>query len=346
MQQSIWLLAFLPHLHQFGSLVHGATVLTSPTNLIRIQQPQSLNSSNGLPTGLNIIDKERGPELSGTKVFETGLLVIAAYLANEEFFEFMQPEAWHWNGTVIGVSVNSPERENKVQRAFVIQGIYLIFLLMKDAKDFRSGIFTINYGGFDACNMTIFSTDQSPGLTDPPSFSHMTELAPPSASLADNANGSPQSNASALWPIFDLRLRVNRLDSFPWLDRLGLLLGLVNVLLTSAEPSATDRVKGNIEITTPFSGVKTSIYPVLDAPPRDAMVYEDINFAVSSFFGTLIYEGPTSPGFLAKLFYITTYIGDIVIGPSNFSAPTSRLAGANADASAGTATSRKRGLSS
>lgn len=73
MQNYIWLLAFLPYLHWFGSLVDGATVLTSPASPIRILQPQNLNSSNGLPAGLIVIDKERGPELPAVDVFDMGL---------------------------------------------------------------------------------------------------------------------------------------------------------------------------------------------------------------------------------------------------------------------------------
>ena len=106
MQKSIWLLAFLPYLHWFGSLVDGATVLTSPASPIRILQPQILNNSNGLPSGLRVIDKARGPELPAVNVFEMSLLLIDLYLAPEDFYAFVPPQAWSLFGIALGVSVH------------------------------------------------------------------------------------------------------------------------------------------------------------------------------------------------------------------------------------------------
>ena len=47
MQKSIWLFAFLPCLPWLGSLVNGATVSTSTSDLTRIAQPPRLNVSSG-----------------------------------------------------------------------------------------------------------------------------------------------------------------------------------------------------------------------------------------------------------------------------------------------------------
>ena len=86
MQQSIWPLAFLPYLLWFGSPVDGATVLTSPASPVRMLQPQNLkmNSPNGLPSGLIVIDKERGAELPAVDVFGMGIVIIELYLAPED----------------------------------------------------------------------------------------------------------------------------------------------------------------------------------------------------------------------------------------------------------------------
>lgn len=135
MQKSIWPLPFLPCLLWFGSLVDGATVLTSPASPMRMLQPQNLNSSNGLPGGLIVIDKERGAELPAVDLFEMGIVIFQAYLAPEDWNGFIPAQAWTLWGIVLGVSLN--ERQgNVVQRAFVISGIYFIFSLMKSENDF------------------------------------------------------------------------------------------------------------------------------------------------------------------------------------------------------------------
>lgn len=49
-------------------------------------QPQNLkmNSPNGLPSGLIVIDKERGAELPAVDVFGMGIVIIELYLAPED----------------------------------------------------------------------------------------------------------------------------------------------------------------------------------------------------------------------------------------------------------------------
>ena len=78
MQKSIWLLAFLPCLLWLRSLVNGATVLTSTSDLTRIAQPPRLNVSSGIPAGISVIDKERGAKIPETELlFRTVVWLMA-----------------------------------------------------------------------------------------------------------------------------------------------------------------------------------------------------------------------------------------------------------------------------
>lgn len=342
MQKSIWPLAFLPYLHWFGSLVDGATVLTSPASPIRMLQPQNLNSSNGLPAGLIVIDKERGPELPVVDLFYIGLLIISLYLAPEDFYGFIPPQAWSFRGMVLGVSVS--ESQGKiVQRSFVELGIYFIFSLMKNENDFRSGVFEIQYGGISVCDIVIFITGSS-GLEIQPSFAHVTRLAPPPSPIAYNTSSSSRLVASALGGLEGLEVYVTPIEPFLPLDQLDLLISLLDMLVTVAQPPEDERVQRYTENTV--SGVKTSISPVIDARPPSVMTYEQLIFAAQATSKTITEESVSwaRAALRIQLSLFKVYVGEITMVPSNSSAPTSLLMEGNVNASTGTATARRKRL--
>ena len=64
------------------------------------------------------------------------------------------------------------------------------------------------------------------------------------------------------------------------LDELDLLISLLDMLMTIAQPREAERVQDDTENTV--SGIKTFISPVMDARPPYVMTYEQLIFAASA----------------------------------------------------------------
>ena len=338
MQKSIWPLAFLHYLHWFGSLVNGAAVLTSPSSIL---QPQPLNQSNAIiPGGLSIVFKERGPELPAVKLFQAGLVVIAHHLGPEDYSGFITTRAWSLSSIILGVSADQHQR-GKVQRRFVILGIYFLFLLMKNANDFRSGVFEIRYVNISVCDLVIFPAGSS-GLKNQPSFAHMTQLATPPLSIVNNTNSSPEVVASALGNPH-MTIKITQIKPFRPLDQLGMMIGLVDMVVAAAKFPKDERVQTNTESTVPFSGVKTSIIPSVDVRPPYALTYENVLHVATGISHSVTYGDTRAlAATRAQLYLDSVYSGEITLEPSNSSTPTSPLIEANAEASADTATAKEK----
>ena len=324
----------------------SATVLTSPASspIRMLQPPLYLNISNGLPSGLLVIDKERGSvELPAVDLFEVGLLIISYHLAPEDFYEYIPSQAWTFSGMVLGVSVKEWQA-GTVQRSLVELGIYFIFLLMKNEHDFRSGDSEIRYGEQNVCDIVIFPAGSS-GLkkTHQPSLAHVTQLAPPSP-IAYNTNNSSQFVASASGLSAELKVYVTPIEPSRPLDRLDLLISLLDTLVTVAQSPAGDRVQSHTENTV--SGVKTSISPAIGARPPFVMTYKQLIYAaqVTSYSISDESEGWARNALRIQLFLSGVYIGEMTMVPSNSSAPTSLLIEGNVNASTGTTTARKKRL--
>lgn len=334
-------MAFLPSLHWL--LVDGATVLTSPASPVRVLQPQYLKNSNGLPSGLIVVDKERGPVLPSVDVLSMGIVIIDSYLADEDFFGFIPPQAWAWKDMVLGVTVNEHQTtKGIVQRAFVELGIYFIFLLMKNEKDFRSGVFEIQYAGWSVCDIILFSTGAH-GLKTQFNFAQTTQLTPPPSPIAGNTTNSLKFLANTLGDISALKVYISPFEAFQPLDRLDMLIGVLDMLVTVAQPPDDQRVQSHTENTV--SGVRTSINPVMHLILPNVMTYEQLIFAASVVLDCV--TDPRSEKWCSNAIRLQLqlhdhYVGDITMVPSNSSAATSLLRGGNIDGSTGTATSRKK----
>ena len=334
MQKSMWLLAFLPYLHGFGSVVDGAVVLTSPSNLTTpLVRPSGLNG--GIVTRLSVIDKERGPELPAAELFKTGI-VLMGFLAPEDFDGFMPSQAWSLGGLILGVSVD--EEQGVVERAVVMEGLYFIFLLMKQEKDFRSGVFEIQYSGIPLCDLVIFSTVSS-GLHLAPDFAHVTQLHPPPSPIADNTNSFWQLDA----PVLGMMLNATIIMPFlirP-MDELGELISLVDMLVTIAQPPGNERVQKNIESIVPSSGVKISLSLTQEDLPN-AFTYADLIWAVGKISRANDDIGAEGQALRGQMYLYNVYQGEVTLVPSNSSPSTIPLIEASVNASTGTATARKR----
>lgn len=334
----MWLLACLPSLHWFGSLVNGAVVLTSPSNLTHLLHPSPLE--RGPHAGLSVIDKERGPELPARWLFQSGIVLMANTLAPEDFEGFMPPQAWSILGFILGVNVDeaTQTKYRVVQRGIVLNALYFIFLLMKQENNFRSGIFEIQYLGISVCDIVIFS-ETSSGLHLAPGFPPITQLHLPPSSIADKSKGFSQLELP------DLGMLLNVTVIMPFLvhqlDKLGQLINIVDMLFTLAKNPANETVHENIESTVPSSGVKFSLNLTQDDVPKP-LTYDDLIWAVSGMSGgSEVFDVP-GQALRGQMYLDKVYQGELTMLPSTSSPSTSPLIEASGNTSTGTATARKR----
>ena len=335
MQTSIWLFAFLPYLHWFGSLVNGATVLTSPANPARLVEPQRLNFTGAIPPGLSVIDKERGSELPAAQLIADGITIIATALAPGEFYEYIPSQAWSTGNFILGVSVTKG-REG-VQRAAVINGFYFIFLLMKQEKDFRSGVFEIQFHGNVWCDLIILPFGSS-GLKLAPSFAHVTQLDPPPSPIVDKTKSSLRLAVTG-----DPDWAIDCLVILPFLiqpmDELGQLISLVDMLVTAAEPPTNEPIRKTGSTILPNTGVRMTLSPNPNSTPY-VMTYGYLYQMLDLMQRGVI--GFVGQALNATMHINGTYIGEVTMTPT-YLPPTNPLIEAAVNTNmADRATARKK----
>ena len=334
MQKSIWLLAFLPYLHWFGSLVSGATVLTSTSNVTRIVQPNRLNGST--ESDISVIDKVRGPKLPAAQLFKTAIELMSTVLAPEDAWGLIKGESWSLKGLILGLVMNG-YLGNVVERAAFMQSLYFVFLLMKQEQDFRSGVFAIHYLGVPWFDILILPVGSS-GLELAPSLAHVTQLNPLPSPITTSTNGASQILAN------DLDFSVNLTQIEPFLirpmDELGQWISIMDMVLTVAEPAANETVQENIESIVPFSGVKISL-TLAPKFPSHVLQYSFVNWALGFMSSRL--AGSRGQALRAQMYLDHHYLGEITMVPSDSSPSTSPLVEAFLNRSTdGTATARKK----
>ena len=337
MQKSTWLWAFLPYPHWFGPVVNGAVVLTPPANLTHLVRPSRLDN---IPlTEFAVIDKERGPVLPAVELFQAGIVLMADGLAPEDFDGFISNSAWQIGTFIFGVHVG--EQQGKMQKGqaqigVVLNGLYIIFLMMKQEKDFRSGIFEVQFSGYSLCDMVIYSTASS-GLHLAPSFAHVTQLRSPPSSVADNTTNPLQRDPPRGMDIYTEVI-------IPWLihqmDKLGQLINIVDMLREISRPPANKRVHRNYESSLPSSGVKLSLNLT---QYRDlTLTYADLIWAVGEMAAGSEPHGYPGQALKGEMFLYEVYQGVLTLLPSTSSPSTSPLVEVPINASSGTATAKKR----
>ena len=338
MQKSMWLLAFLPYLHSFFSLVDGAVMLTSPSNLTPLVQPSRLNS--GIMSNINVVVKERGPELPAVAALNIGNLVIGSPLAQGDIHGSIPTQAWSLDSLTLGVSIDE-KLGGEVTREYAENGIYSVFLLMMQEKDFRSGIFEIQTrSGDPLCNITLSSSGSS-ALHSAPEFAHVTQLHPPPSLIADNKNSSSQLDAPG-----QMRFYIDVLEPYLLrpMDELEILINFMDMLITLARSPFEARVNQDTESIVPSYGVKLSLYLTQDDPPS-TITYGNLLRCVR--FLSRWTQDPEGAPFKGQALSMILVLGDVYQGnvtlvPSDSTLPTGTLIEASGNVSTGTATARKR----
>ena len=331
MQKSSWLLIFLSYLHLFGSLVHGAAV--------SIPNSQRLNDDSW-PL-ITIVTKERGAVLSAIRVFEACIETITLDLGRDNFFGSMSEKMWSHITLLLGVSLGEGMSDD-VQRAFVIVGIYKMLLKMKMENDFRSGVFRVMYlEVLPACDLYIRPIGFL-GFKNESSVAGVTMVAPSPSFIVDDINSSAQVVASASGVSSRSAIHVLQRRPTQRLDRLGMLISLVDMLVTAAKPSKDEPVARHTN-AVPSSGVTTTIDSLPDAWEPPYFTYEDFFDAALSISSFIINPGVywMPAAFDAIVWRRGFDIGEVTIVRAGSSASWSPTKG-NVSGSTGTATARKK----
>lgn len=124
----------------------------------------------------------------------------------------------------------------------MIRGTYSIFLSMNNKNDFRSGVFNIQCRGESTCDIVIFPA-RSSRLKNRPSFANVTQLTPPTLPTANYSDSSSELIAHVSREPAPLNVFVCPLKPQQPLDRLDILISLLNLLVTVAEPPKDERVQ-------------------------------------------------------------------------------------------------------
>ena len=329
MQTSTWLLLFLPYLHWFGSLVHGAAV--------SISNPQLLDDDF-----ITIVTKERGAVLPAIRVFEACIETIALDLGRDNFVGFMSEKMWSHITLLLGVSLGEgmPDR---VQRAFVIEGIYKMLLKMKMENDFRSGVFRVMYlGVLPACDLYIRPIG-SLDFKYKSSVAGLTLVAPSYPFIAYDINSSAQVVANASGVSSRPAIHVLQRRPTQRLDRLGMLISLVDMLVAAAKPWKSEVVARHTN-AVPSSGVTTSIDSLPDGWEPPYFTYEDFFDSALSITSFIIkpnvYWMPAA--FDGIVWRRGFDIGEITMVRAGSSASWSPMTKGNVSGSTSTATTRKK----
>ena len=312
--------------------MHGAAV--------SISNPQYLNDD---PLSLiTIVTKERGPVLPAIRVFEACIETIALDLGRENFLGFMSEKTWSHLTILLGISLGEG-MSDEVQRAFVIVGIYKMLSKMKMENDFRSGVFRVMYiDVLPACDIYIRPIG-SMGFKNESSVKGVILVAPSPSLIAYDTNSSAQVIASTSG--VSSRPAINVLPRRPTqrLDPLGMLISLVDMLVTAAKPWKGEPVARHTN-AVPSSGVSTTIDSLPDAWEPPYFTYEDF-FDVALSITTFIINPGVSwmPAAFDAIVRRSGFdIGEITMVRAGSSASWSPLTKGNVSGSTGTATARKK----
>ena len=150
---SLWsYLTFLSSIW-FGSFVNCAVMLTDPLG------PHFTNISLGIdiPAEFKITLEETppGPPVPAVPCLDLAIRTVGQYLAPEEFTEKIGPQRWSMFDVVISTSTKWIPGL-KIERRFVVWGIYEALVLFEGQKNFRSAIFTLAWRGDPVGYLAIY----------------------------------------------------------------------------------------------------------------------------------------------------------------------------------------------
>ena len=214
----------------FGSFINGAAVLSN--SLV----PQLTNStiSIGIPTEFSFTLEETppGPRVRAIPCLILATNVVEEQLALEELTEKIEAPGWSTSEVVISISTKLIPG-HKIERRFVVWGIYEALILFGDQKTFRAAILTLAWLGDPVGYLAIYPA----GLTSiDTSFNSpaMTKTEPPLSTICSSSNNSVPSNLSSFEDT-ELELILGLLDEQIPLDLHSTLFAVLGALCDAAQ---------------------------------------------------------------------------------------------------------------
>ena len=229
MQSFLWYLMFLSSVW-FGSIVNGAAVLNNPSGLHLTNSTILINSPPDFTATLE--ETPPGPQISAIPCLNLAIKAVGEHLALEEFTEKIEAQEWSMDNVVIAVSTKWIPG-HKIERRFVIWGIYGAFLLFEEQKSFRSAIFTLRWRGDPVGYLAIYPerfTSTDPFFNSPV----VTDIEPPFSTIRGSPNNSVSSNQSSLEDR-DLELKMGFFFPLVPLDIQSTLFMILGALCDAAQ---------------------------------------------------------------------------------------------------------------
>ena len=250
MQNFLWYLGFLPSVW-FGSFVNGAAML----NTLLVPHLTNSTLQIDIPTEFEITleEKPRGPEVQAIPCLNLAINIVGEHLAPEDFTEKIESQGWSMSQVVISVSTKLIPG-HKIERRFVVWGIYGAIIMFQNHLSFGAAIFSLKWRGDPVGYLAIYPE----GLTsmDTSFNSHaMTKIEPPLSTIRGSSN-----NLSSFEDT-ELELSLGALDTRLPLDLPSTLLAVLGALCDAAQWSKNKVVPGRYSIRAGQSRTQINIAP-------------------------------------------------------------------------------------
>ena len=255
MQSCLWSLMLLFSV-SFGSLVNGAAVLSNPSILQLINSTTQID----IPTDFRVILEETpiGPPVGAAFCLDLAIRIVGDYLALEEFTETIQAQGWSNSKVVISISTKWIPGY-KIERRFVIWGIYEALKQFEDQNNFRSAIFTLSWRGNPVGNLAIYPEGLS-GTNTSFNSPAPTKLEPSPLTIRGGSNQSVSLNLRNPEDR-ELKLRVELLEPRLPLDLHSTLLTVLAALCDAAQWPKNKVVPGRYTVRAEPSRTQIIIGP-------------------------------------------------------------------------------------
>ena len=278
----------------FRSFVNGEVVL--PDSLVPYLNNSTLGIGIPAEFKITLVETPPGPPVPATACLNLAIQVVGEHLALEEFTEKIGPRRWSMFDVVISTSTKGIVGD-KVERRFVVWGIYYSLELFERQKNFRAAIFTLAWRGDPVGYLAIYpeglkSVDAS--FNSPP----ITSVEPQSSAFNGDSKNSVSSSLNTS-ENRELVLSFGFLSQPRPLDLRSTLLTILSALCYAAQWPKNKVVPGRYLVRAGPSSTAIDVQPekilnfkwlikALTMIPEELRNLEDLrSFWVKIWFGTL-----------------------------------------------------------
>ena len=259
MHSSLWYVVISSSVLLY-SYVNGAAPLNQlfvPRSIIQPTNSTSLGRFSPFFDAL-IDETARGPPLPVLSCLGAGLLILGNHLAIESFTGRIRAQGWGTPHVVMAVSTQGVPGD-RIERRFVMWGIFYALYQMRGQENFRSAIWTLRMYGEVVGFLNIHPRDLD--MIDNRDRSVVrTELDPTLSSIAGETNGSVTSDTNTL-EAGRLAVIVSALVPSRPVDLYGVLLNFVGTIVEAAENPSGEVIRHRFTSNIEGSYIQVVISP-------------------------------------------------------------------------------------